>query len=377
MRKLPLLFFALFTFACSQKQSEAPPPAPPSQVSRESFGVTTDGNAVNLYTLKNGQMEVAITNYGGRVVSLKVPDRTGAMGDVVLGFDSLKGYLETNPYFGAIVGRYGNRIANGRFTLDGKNYVLARNNGPNALHGGEKGFDKVIWAAKEISGTDPALELTYISKDGEEGYPGTLTTVVTYTLTTDHALKIDYKLSTDQPTIANVTNHSYFNLKGDGDILGHEIQILADRFTPVNAALIPNGELRSVKNTPFDFTTMTSIGARIDDSDAQIKFGGGYDHNYVFDSAKDSPVKRVEVYEPSTGRVMEVSTTEPGVQFYTGNFLDGSLTGKGGRVYAKRTGFCLETQHFPNSPNQKDFPSVVVRPGEDRKSTTIYKFSSR
>ncbi len=376
MRTLPLIVFALLIAGCSQKPAEPPPPQV-SPITRASFGNLPDGKEVDIYTLKNGQSEVRITNYGARIVSLSVPDKNGQIGDVTTGFDTLEEYLQENPYFGAVVGRYGNRIANGRFTLDGKNYTLARNNGPNALHGGERGFDKVVWKAKELSGNDPALELTYVSADGEEGYPGTLTTVVTYTLTNNNALKIDYKLSTDKLTVANVTNHAYFNLKGSGDILDHQIQINASRFTPVGASLIPNGEMRPVKGTPFDFNVLTPIGARINDSDAQIKFGGGYDHNFVLDSSDGSLAKAVEVYEPTTGRVMEVFTTEPGVQFYTGNFLDGKLKGKRGTIYEKRSAFCLETQHFPDSPNRKNFPTAELHPGQDRQSTTIYQFSTR
>ncbi len=376
MRTLPLIVFALLIAGCSQKPAEPPTPQV-SPITRASFGNLPDGKEVDIYTLKNGQSEVRITNYGARIVSLNVPDKNGQIGDVTTGFDTLEEYLQENPYFGAVVGRYGNRIANGRFTLDGKNYTLARNNGPNALHGGERGFDKVVWKAKELSGNDPALELTYVSADGEEGYPGTLTTVVTYTLTNNNALKIDYKLSTDKLTVANVTNHAYFNLKGSGDILDHQIQINASRFTPVGASLIPNGELRPVRGTPLDFNVLTPIGARINDSDAQIKFGGGYDHNFVLDSSDGSLAKAVEVYEPTTGRVMEVFTTEPGVQFYTGNFLDGKLKGKRGTIYEKRSAFCLETQHFPDSPNRKNFPTAELHPGQDRESTTIYQFSTR
>lgn len=375
----PILIVGLvaLTAACSRAPQPEPAPSKPMPFTKESFGKTPDGTDVDIYTLRNGQSEVRITNYGARIVSLKVPDKNGQVGDVVLGFDTLTGYLATNPYFGAVVGRYGNRIAKGKFKLDGKEYKLATNNGPNALHGGIKGFDKVVWKEQGVTGADPAIRLTYVSEDGEEGYPGTLTTTVTYSLTSDNALRIDYQASTDKPTVTNITNHSYFNLKGDGDILGHEIQISASRFTPVDSGLIPTGQLRPVKGTPFDFTSLKAIGARINDNDQQLKIGGGYDHNFVFDSANGALAKAVEVYEPATGRVMEVLTTQPGVQFYTGNFLDGTITGKGGRVYARRSGFCLETQHFPDSPNKPKFPSTELRPGETFNSTTIYKFSTR
>lgn len=368
----------LFSVACSRTSQPETPSPKPMPIAKEPFGTTPDGTAVDLFTLKNEKAEVRITTYGGRVVSISVPDKNGKMADVVHGFDSLEGYLNTNPYFGAIVGRYGNRIGGGKFKLAGKEYTLAKNNGSNALHGGLKGFDKVVWTAKEsTNGSGPSVELTYISKDGEEGYPGMLTVTVTYTLTSDNALKIDYRASTDKPTVANLTNHSYFNLKGEGDVLGHEVKMLASRFTPVDSTLIPTGELRPVKNTPFDFTTAAPIGSRIDANDAQIKIGKGYDHNFVFDTDGKTLTKVVEVYEPTSGRVMEVSTTQPGVQFYTANYLDGSLKGKGGRVYGKRSGFCLETQHFPDSPNKPKFPSTELKPGEDFQSTTVYQFSTR
>jgi len=339
-------------------------------VNKQSFG-----NA-DLYTLtnKNG-VECAITNFGGRVVSLKVPDRAGRMADVVLGFDKLDGYLQKNPYFGSLVGRYGNRIAKGKFTLDGREYTLARNNGENALHGGLKGFDSVYWEAHVEGGK---LVLHYTSKDGEEGYPGTLETTVTYSLDDDNALRIDYFAATDKPTVLNLTNHSYFNLagQGEGDILSHRVKLNADRFTPVDAGLIPTGELRPVEGTPFDFRQPAEIGARVNDPDEQLKLGGGYDHNFVVNGQAGTLRPAAEVTEPKSGRVMEVLTTEPGVQFYIGNFLDGTLTGKGGKVYQKRYGFCLETQHFPDSPNQPKFPSVVLRPGERFQSTTVYRFKT-
>jgi aldose 1-epimerase len=344
---------------------------------KRSFGKTRTGEAVDLFTLKNAKgMEAAITNFGGIVVSLKTPDRNGKLADVVLGFDSLDGYLGDNPYFGAIVGRYGNRIAKGRFTLDGKQYKLATNNGPNALHGGIKGFNKVVWQAQPAG--DSGVKLTYVSKDGEEGYPGTLTATVEYTLTDANELKISYLATTDKDTVLNLTNHSYFNLAGEGtgDILGHELQIFADRFTPVDATLIPTGELRPVAGTPFDFRQPHTIGERIDSNDEQIKIGGGYDHNFVLNGTMGMIHPAARVSEPKSGRVMEVLTTQPGVQFYSGNFLDGSIKGKGGKPYKHRYGLCLETQHFPDSPNHPNFPTTTLKPGEKYQTTTIYKFST-
>jgi len=347
------------------------------------WGKTPDGEQVDLYTLtnKNG-VEAAITTYGGAVVSLKVPDRNGKLGDVVLGFDSIDGYVEGKSYFGAIVGRYGNRIGHAQFTLDGKTYTLAKNNGENSLHGGTKGFNKVVWKAREIPAKDgQALELTYLSKDGEEGFPGNLKVRVVYTLTVSNELKMEYSATTDKKTVVNLTNHSYFNLAGAGpgmgDILGHLLMTEADKFTPVDSGLIPTGELRDVAGTPFDFRQPTAIGARINSDDEQIKLGGGYDHNFVLRRKPGDPISlAARAEEPKTGRVMEVWTTEPGVQFYTGNFLDGSAHGKGGVAYTKRSAFCLETQHFPDSPNQPKFPSVVLNPGERYHTTTIYKFST-
>jgi aldose 1-epimerase len=348
---------------------------------KTSWGKTPDGEEVDLYTLtnKNG-VEAAISTYGGAVVSLKVPDRDGKLADVVLGYDSLDGYVHDKSYFGAIIGRYGNRIGHARFTLDGKTYTLAKNNGENTLHGGIKGFNKAVWTAKEIPSPDgQALELTYLSKDGEEGFPGNLHVRVIYTLTDLNELKIGYSATTDKKTVVNLTNHSYFNLAGagSGDILGHVLMIEADKFTPVDSGLIPTGELRDVAGTPFDFRKPTAIGARINADDEQIKLGGGYDHNFVLRRKPGDPVSlAARVMEPKTGRVLEVWTDQPGVQFYTGNFLDGSAKGKGGLAYTKRSAFCLETQHFPDSPNQPKFPSVVLSPGERYHTTTIYKFST-
>ncbi|MFN7946423.1 MAG: aldose epimerase family protein [Blastocatellia bacterium] len=348
-------------------------------ITKQVYGKTADGRSVDIYTLTNDKgIEARIINYGGIVVSLRVPDNKGQMGDVVLGFDDLESYLTKNPYFGALIGRYGNRIAKGRFTLDGKEYKLATNNGENHLHGGIKGFDKQLWKAKPFTTKQgPALELSYVSKDGEEGYPGKLSVTVVYTLTSDNSLRIDYTATTDKDTVVNLTNHSYFNLAGSGDILGHQLVINADKFTPVDAGLIPTGELRNVKGTPFDFTAPHSIGERIEAPDEQIVFGKGYDHNFVLNNWDKTLRQQVRVYEPTTGRVMEVFTTEPGVQFYSGNFLDGTLTGKGGKVYQRRYGFCLETQHFPDSPNHPNFPTTTLKKGETYRTTTIYRFSAK
>lgn len=352
--------------------------AAPRTIDKRSFGKTGTGTAVDLYTLTNANgMEAAISNYGATVVSLKAPDRSGKMADIALGFDSIQGYLGDHPYFGAVVGRYGNRIAKGRFTLNGKEYKLATNNGPNALHGGIKGFNRQVWQAQPVGMS--GVRLAYVSKDGEEGYPGTLTTTVEYTLTDANELKLAYSATTDKDTVLNVTNHSYFNLAGEGssDILGHRLQLFADRFTPVDSTLIPTGELKAVAGTPFDFRQPHLIGERIDAAgDQQIKFGGGYDHNFVVNGSMGTLRPAARVVEPKSGRVMEVSTTEPGVQFYTGNFLDGSVKGKGGKAYKRRYGFCLETQHFPDSPNQPKFPTVVLKPGQKFASTTVFKFST-
>lgn len=349
------------------------------KIEKHAFGKTADGTPVELYTLTNANgLEAKITNYGGIVVSLLVPDRDGKPGDVVLGYETLEEYIENNPYFGTLVGRYGNRIARGKFTLEGIEYTLAQNDGENHLHGGLKGFDKVVWKADAVrSKNSVGLKLTYLSKDGEEGYPGNLSVTVVYTLTNDNELKIEYTAVTDKVTIVNLTHHGYFNLAGAGlgDILGHELMIKADRFTPVDKGLIPTGELRSVKGTPMDFTRAVAIGARIDQAAEQLVLGGGYDHNWVLNNGDGSLALAARVYEPTTGRVMEVYTTEPGIQFYSGNFLDGSITGKGGKVYGYRYGFCLETQHFPDSPNKPDFPSTVLKPGETYTTTTIYTFS--
>jgi aldose 1-epimerase len=348
-----------------------------AQIGTQPFGHTKDGTPVYLYTLRNTKgAEARISTYGGLVISLKVPDRNGQFGDVVLGYDNLDGYLKDTPYFGALIGRYGNRIAKGKFTLDGKQYTLAINNGPNALHGGLKGFDKVVWDATiRGSGYGPSVALRYKSTDGEEGYPGNLSVTAVYTLTEDNALKLEYTATTDQDTVVNLTQHSYFNLAGKGDILNHQVRMPADKFTPVDSTLIPTGELKLVDGTPFDFRTPTAIGARINQDDEQLKFGGGYDHNWVINKPMGQLGLMARVYEPTSGRVLEVLSTEPGLQFYTGNFLDGKITGKGGWVYQFRNGFCMEPQHYPDSPNQPNFPSVVLKPGQTYKNTIVFKFS--
>ena len=349
-------------------------------ITRASFGTTPDGQAVDLFTLRNDKGVVAqIMNYGGIVTTFEVPDRNGKLGDVVLGYDNLAGYLKSTPYFGCIVGRYGNRIANGRFTLNGQEYKLAQNNNANSLHGGLKGFDKVVWDVVKSGASKGGayLELRYVSKDGEEGFPGTLTVTALYTLTADNALRLDYTATTDKDTVVNLTQHSYFNLRGHGDVLGHVVQINADKFTPVNSALIPTGELRPVAGTPMDFRKPTPIGARVNADDEQIKFGGGYDHNWVINKAPGELALQAVVNEPESGRVLEVYSTEPGLQFYGGNFLDGTIKGKAGWVYLHRNAFCMEPQHFPDSPNQPNFPSVVLKPGQIYKNTIMYKFSAR
>jgi aldose 1-epimerase len=363
-----VLLCALVLASCTPQNKEG---------KSQTFGKTSAGEPVELFSLTNSKgMQADIMTYGGILVSLKVPDRGGKPADVVLGFDTLDGYL-TNPppYFGALIGRYGNRIGGGRFTLNGTEYKLAQNNGPNHLHGGLRGFDKVLWKARTPDAR--SLELTYLSKDGEEGYPGNLTVNVTYTLTENNELKIDYRATTDKDTVLNLTNHSYFNLggQGEGDVLGHQILINADSFTPVDSGLIPTGELRSVEGTPFDFRQARAIGERIDAPDEQLKFGKGYDQNYVLNRSGSGLELAAKVIEPKSGRVMEVLTTEPGVQFYTGNNLDGSIHGKEGKVYGRRYGLCLETQHFPDSPNKPNFPSVVLKPGAQYQTTTVYRFS--
>jgi len=357
-------------------------PAVARGVARAPFGGTADGRSAELFTLTNARgIEVRLTNYGGIITSLKTPDRSGRFDDIVLGYDGLSGYLHDTPYFGAIVGRYGNRIALGRFTLDGTTYRLAVNNGPNSLHGGLRGFDKVVWNAEPFrneGGVGVALD--YTSADMEEGYPGTLHARVTYTLTDDNRLIVDYQATSDKATPVNLTQHSYWNLAGDGsrDILAHELTINADSMTPVDSTLIPTGEISPVAGTPFDFRTPMPIGARIDQRrNAQIRYGGGYDHNFVLNrggAAADVLLRAARVAEPTTGRTLDVFTTEPGMQFYSGNFLDGSITGKAGHIYHYRYGLALETQHYPDSPNHPNFPSTILRPGQHYRTRTIFAF---
>ena len=347
------------------------------KLERSRFGNLPDGRQVNLYTLTNDNgIEVAITNYGGILTSIMAPDRYGELADVVLGFDDLDGYLADHPYFGAIVGRYANRIARGVFELDSKTHRLTRNNGRNHLHGGVMGFDRSLWSAKIRDPGVPRLDLFHFSPDGDEGYPGSLDIRASYTLNDDNELRLDFRAVTDRPTHVNLTNHSYFNLGGPatGNVLDHELSLGAHRVTPVDADLIPTGELREVEGSPMDFRKPTAVGAMIDADDDQIRLGVGYDHNFVLDTGGDLNRIAARLVEPGSGRVLEVRTTEPGIQLYTGNFLDGSISGKGGKVHNRRCALCLETQHFPNSPNIPGFPSTVLRPGETYRSTTIYRF---
>jgi aldose 1-epimerase len=348
-------------------------------VTQKPYGKLADGTEVSLFKLVNSKgAEAEITNYGGIVVSLKMPDRDGKMGDVLLGYDKLDDYVKETPYFGCLVGRYGNRIGKGKFTLGGTTYTLAQNDHGNHLHGGAKGFDKVVWSATPLDNQmGPAVELKYVSKDGEEGYPGTLSVTAVYTLTSKNELRLDFTATTDKPTVCNLTQHNYFNLACAGDILKHEMMIKADRFTPVDSGLITTGEMRPVAGTPFDFRKPTAIGARVNAADEQLKFGGGYDHNWVINKKAGKLELMARVVEPTSGRILEVLSTEPGLQFYCGNFLDGHLIGKGGKAYAHRTGFCLEPQHYPDSPNRPEFPSVVLKPGETYKHTMIYRFSAK
>ena len=354
----------------------APPAAKKATIVKSPFGRTADGTTIDLFTLTNAHgMEVRAISYGATVTSIRVPDRNGKLDDVVLGFDTMDGYLGNHPYFGAVVGRYGNRIAKGQFTLDGKTYQLATNNGPNHLHGGVKGFDKVVWQGEPFERDGIAgVVYTHTSPDGDEGYPGTLVARVTYTLNASNELTVEYDATSDKATPINLTQHSYFNLGGDGagDILGHELTIDADRYTPVDATLIPTGELAPVDGTPFDFRKTTAIGARIDADHQQIEYGKGYDHNWVLNGASLRHAARLA--DPKSGRTLDVSTTEPGVQFYAGNFLDGTITGKAGHVYRHRSGLCLETQHFPDSPNHANFPSSILRAGARYQSKTVFAF---
>ncbi len=359
---------------CASMSKSHPP------ITKADFGKTADGTPVEIYTLQNANgAEAKIMTYGGIVQSLSMPDKNGKMADVVLGYDNLQGYIDKTPYFGALIGRYGNRIGGAQFTLEGKTYTLATNNGPNSLHGGLVGFDKVVWTARPLATTHgPALILTYLSKDGEEGFPGNLLITAIYSLRDDNALELQFTAKTDQPTVVNLTHHSYFNLagQGNGDILGHVVYINADKTTPVDSTLITTGEFADVTGTPFDFRTPTAVGARINDTNTVLQYGPGYDHNWVVNKPLGQLGLAARVKEPTSGRVMEVWSDEPGVQFYAGNFLDGTITGKGGAVYQIHTGFCLEPQHYPDSPNKPNFPSVVLLPGQTFHNTIIYKFSA-
>ena len=372
---VPLLLISIFLSCKTQVEVK-------QTMDKKLFGKLADGSEVYIYTLANKSgMEAKIINYGAAVVSLTAPDKNGKLADVVLGYDSLDGYVNDKSYFGAIVGRYGNRIADGKFKLDGKEYQLMINDGENHLHGGLKGYNKVLWNETEIAktGDGASLTLSYDSKDGEQGYPGNLKLTVKYTLTNNNELKIEYNAVTDQPTVLNPTHHSYFNLTGDPEktILDHELMIDADNTTPVAKGLIPTGKLADVTNTPMDFRKPTKIGARIEENFDQLKLGLGYDHNWVLNKHQESLPKVLSVYEPVSGRVMEMYTNQPGVQFYSGNFLDGTVKGKNGVMYKHRTGFCLEAQHYPDSPNHPEFPSTKLEPGQVYKQTTIYKFSAR
>ena len=354
---------------------------PSHPIEKQSFGKAPGGQEVFLYTLRNAKgMEVKITNYGGTITQIKVPDRNGKFDDVVLGFDSLDGYTQkaNTAYFGATIGRYGNRIAHGTFTLDGQTYHIPTNDGPNALHGGLIGFNKRVWQAEEISGEPAVLKLHYVSRDGEEGFPGNLSVTVQFSVGPQNDLRIEYSATTDKDTVLNLTNHSYFNLAGAGSetVLQHKLMIAADRFTPVDSTLIPTGALENVAGTPFDFRKSTEIGSRINDDNQQLKLGKGYDHNFVLNNRGESLELAARVEEPNSGRVLEVLTTQPGVQFYTGNFLNGSIHGIGG-PYRFRSALCLETQHFPDSPNHPKFPSTVLHPGQQFRSTTVYRFSTQ
>jgi len=371
------------TSSTSMSTTPNTPEAPTAAtISHARFGQLPDGRQVEIYTLRNSRgSEANILTYGGIVQSLKVPDRTGKLDDIVLGYDNLDGYLNPKtPYFGALIGRYGNRIGGAKFTLEGQTYTLATNNGPNSLHGGLKGFDKVLWTAEgAVNNGNPVLTLSYLSPDGEEGFPGNLQVKAVYTLTSDNALKLEFTATTDKPTIVNLTHHSYFNLagQGNGDILGDLMYINSDATTPVDAGLIPTGEIKPVDGTPFDFRKATAIGARIDDPDPVLQYGPGYDHNWVINKPAGQFGLMARVVEPKSGRVLEVSSDEPALQFYAGNFLDGTLTGKGGKVYQRRSALCLEPQHYPDSPNKANFPSVELKPGQTFHNVIEYKFSAQ
>jgi aldose 1-epimerase len=361
---------ALTLLSCTGDQNKTM-----SGITKQSWGTLPTGESIDLYTLRNDKgVEATITNFGGKIVTLKAPDRAGNVEDVVLGYDTLAPYVDKNPFFGTLVGRYANRIADGKFALDGKTYTLLKNNGPNSLHGGAKGFDKVAWSPAIVG---EALQLKYVSKDGEEGYPGTLSATVTYTLTDDNGLQIGYAATTDKDTVLNLTNHSYFNMAGhaNGRILDHQLTINAGKFTPVNENLIPTGELKSVEGTPFDFRKPTAIGARIDSTDQQMQYGKGYDHNFVLNRAGGGPTLAARVTDPRSGRTMEVHTTQPGMQLYTANHVEGEIKGKAGAIYRFRSAYCFETQHYPDSPNQPSFPTTVLKPGETYSQITQFRFS--
>jgi aldose 1-epimerase len=370
MKNSLILIAMVLIFSCTKPTSQ------PVLVDEASFKTEHDGKTMELFTLKNANGLIAqITNYGGKVINLWTPDKNGDFADIVIGYETSAEYLNTTEiYYGTLIGRYGNRIADGQFTLNDSVYTLAKNNGENHLHGGIKGFNNVVWDAKKLD--DQTLELTYLSVDGEEGYPGNLNVKVVYKLTNDNELKVEYWATTDKPTPINLTQHSFFNLKGagNGDVNDHIMQIMADAYTPVDSTLIPTGEIANVDGTPFDFRTPTTIGARINDDHIQMKYGNGYDHNWVLNKAEGGLTYAAKVVEPASGRTLEVYTNEPGMQFYGGNFMTGNDTGKGGKVFAFRGAFCLETQHFPDSPNKPQFPSTILNPGEEYYSVCVYKF---
>jgi len=376
MKNRNILFLALIIlgFACAQQE------APKATLTSAPFGTLPNGDSVTLFTLTNvNGLSMDVMTYGGIVTALRVPDRDGKLEDVVLGYDNLDGYLKSSPYFGALIGRYGNRIADGRFTLDSVEYTLVQNNGKNHLHGGTVGFDKVNWTATSVDVEGGvALALSYVSADGEEGYPGTLTTQVIYTLTNENEWKVSYEATTDKRTVVNLTQHTYFNLSSmKEDILNHELVLNAPTFLPVDSTLIPTGELRPVADTPFDFTSGKPIGRDILKDNTQLNYGLGFDHCWVLEKSDKKMNFAASVYEPVSGRFMEIYTEEPAIQFYSGNFLDGSITGKNSTVYNHRNGLCLETQHYPDSPNQPEFPSVVLSPGETYRTSTVMKFSTK
>ncbi|MFL1013421.1 aldose epimerase family protein [Flavisericum labens] len=392
MRVLKRSFFAILLVAlvglnvnCKNNKKEKltetmeVPAEEKSTITKSEYGKMPDSTTVEAYVLKNANgVEMNVITFGGRITSLKVPNKNGDFENVILGFDNLEDYLEDNPFFGALIGRFGNRIANGKFSLNGEEYTLATNDGPNHLHGGVDGYDRVVWNAEAIEDDkNPGLKLTYLSKDGEEGYPGNLNITVVYTLTEDNTLEVDYKATTDKATVINLTQHAYFNLTGDfnNDILGHEVVINADAFLPVDGTLIPTGEIRKVEGTPFDFTSPKIVGQEINSENNQLELGKGYDHCWVLNGEKGSMRMAASAYDKNSGRFMEIYSTEPAIQFYTGNFLDGTLPNPAGGTYAHRTGFCLETQHYPDSPNQEEFPSVVLNPGETYSTKTSFRFS--